>query len=180
MSIAEFMPYGRLLGAILGCSAPPDTGLMSKHSHDPVVLLGRMECLLLLKVNHAPHWHRPPMNTIILVEDEQTLRDLLVEFLEDSGHTVHSFETADLAWDHIQRRPHPVRLLITDLRLPGNMDGLNLVKCLRMMAPGTPVIVVSGFHQQAHTLRMDDIHWLAKPFSLQRLHELCQRIVPRG
>jgi DNA-binding NtrC family response regulator len=116
------------------------------------------------------------MNTIILVEDEQPLRDLLVEFLQDLGYQVRPFETADLAWEHIHARQYPVRLLITDLRLPGDMDGLDLVKRLRAKAPDTPVVVVSGFHQQVDSLRGNDIHWLGKPFPLQRLETLCQEI----
>lgn len=117
------------------------------------------------------------MNTIILVEDEPPVRELLIEFLEDLGYQVNAFETADLAWEHIRHRRYPVRLLITDLRLPGELDGLELVKRLHSAAPKTPVIVVSGFHQQAHSLCMEDIHWLGKPFSLQRLETLCREIV---
>jgi DNA-binding NtrC family response regulator len=116
------------------------------------------------------------MNTIILVEDEQPVRDLLVEFLQDLGYQVRPFETADLAWDHICARQYPVRLLITDLRLPGDMDGLGLVKRLRARAPDTPVVVVSGFHHQADSLHGDDVHWLGKPFALQSLETLCQEI----
>jgi DNA-binding NtrC family response regulator len=117
------------------------------------------------------------MNTIILVEDEQPVRDLLVEFLQDLGYQVRPFETADLAWEHIRARQYQVRLLITDLCLPGDMDGLDLVKRLHAKAPDTPVIVVSGFHQQADSLRGDDIHWLGKPFSFQRLETLCREII---
>ena len=117
------------------------------------------------------------MDSIILVEDEQPIRELLFEFLQDLGYQVLAFETADLAWEHIRERRYPVRLLITDLRVPGDMDGLDLIKRLRSTAPNTPVVVVSGFHQESSSLRNDDIYWLGKPFPLQRLEMLCQEIV---
>ncbi|MBD8601526.1 response regulator [Pseudomonas sp. CFBP 8771] len=116
------------------------------------------------------------MNTIILVEDEQPVRDLLFEFLQDLGYQVHAFETADQAWLHIQQRPYPARLLITDLCMPGKMDGMDLVRKLQATQPESPIVVMSGYHPRADSLRSDDVHWLAKPFSLQCLETFCRKI----
>lgn len=117
------------------------------------------------------------MKTIILVEDEHSVRELLVEFLQDLGYRVHSFETADLAWRHIRQSQHPVRLLITDLCLPGDLDGVDLVKRVRSVAPDTPIVVISGFHKNADSLCMEDLRWLGKPFSLHSLETVCQEIL---
>lgn len=85
------------------------------------------------------------MSTIILVEDEQDIMTIMVEVLEMDGHKIKAFCEADSAWNHIQHNGFDADLLITDLRMPGSIDGLQLVHRLHDLLPQIPVVVASGF-----------------------------------
>lgn len=116
------------------------------------------------------------MSTIILVEDEQDIMSIMVEVLEMEGHRVRAFCEADSAWSHIQHNGFDADLLITDLRMPGSIDGLELVQRLHDLLPQVPVVVASGFHAAVNTLDYNHVHWLNKPFSLNQLQAICQRL----
>ncbi|WP_296262757.1 MULTISPECIES: response regulator [unclassified Pseudomonas] len=116
------------------------------------------------------------MSTIILVEDEQDILTIMVEILEMEGHRVRAFSEADSAWSHIQHNGFDADLLVTDLRMPGRIDGLGLVQRMHDLLPQMPVVVASGFHAAVNTLDYDHVHWLNKPFTLTQLQAICQRL----
>jgi DNA-binding NtrC family response regulator len=118
------------------------------------------------------------MNSIIVVEDEELILGLMVDVLELYGYKVQPFSRADAAWHFIEARDYPVRLLITDLKMPGAIDGVELVKRVHDVQPQTPVIVVSGFHEASDTLADEGVYWLPKPFDIDKLHRICQRLAP--
>lgn len=118
------------------------------------------------------------MNSIIVVEDEELILELMVDVLELYGYTVRPFIRADLAWQFIQACDHPLRLLITDLKMPGTIDGVELVKLVHQLHPDIPVVVASGFHSASETLADEGVVWLPKPFNIDQLHTICQRLAP--
>src|SRR3954447_18860907 len=80
---------------------------------------------------------------VLFVEDEWLLRATVSDFLEDSGHTVIGANSADdavtLLTDGLT-----VDLVITDIRMPGRLDGVGLAFWLQQHRPGLPVILASG------------------------------------
>lgn len=116
------------------------------------------------------------MSSIILVEDEQDILVLMTDILEMDGHNVKAFSEADSAWHHIQQSGFEADLLITDLRMPGKIDGIQLVHNVQGLLPQIPVLVVSGFHASASSLDREQVSWLRKPFTLDELLELCQKL----
>jgi DNA-binding NtrC family response regulator len=116
------------------------------------------------------------MSSIILVEDEPDILMLMTAVLELDGHQVKAFPEADSAWNHIQQCGFDADLLITDLRMPGTIDGLQLVHNVHDLLPLFPVMVVSGFHASSESLDSDHVCWLQKPFALERLLELCHQL----
>lgn len=116
------------------------------------------------------------MSSIILVEDEPHILMLITDVLEMDGHEVKAFSEADSAWHHIQQCGFDADLLITDLRMPGTIDGLQLVHNVHDLLPHVPVMVVSGYHPSSNSLNDNHVCWLQKPFSLDLLLTLCQKL----
>jgi len=79
--------------------------------------------------------------TILLVEDDDDLRELLRDELADAGHTVTAVASAEAARERLEPEPE---LVITDLRLPGE-DGLALLGRLQGMAQSPAVILITAF-----------------------------------
>lgn len=78
---------------------------------------------------------------ILTIEDESSIRDGIVAYLEDSGFTMLEASDGPVGLE-IFRREHP-DVVLCDLRLPG-MDGLDILSIITAESPETPVIVVSG------------------------------------
>lgn len=116
------------------------------------------------------------MSSIILVEDEPSILMLMTDILEMDGHQVVAFNEADSAWNHIRDRGFDADLLITDLRMPGNIDGLQLIHNVHALQPMIPVMVVSGFHASSNSLGSNQVRWLQKPFVIDELLELCHKL----
>lgn len=119
------------------------------------------------------------MNSILVVEDEPMILELMTDALSFFGYNVRGFADADGAWGFVQDSAYPPRLLITDLIMPGQMDGLDLVKRLRTSNPDMPIIVASGFHPAVKDLHSLNIFWLLKPFDIDQLHAICQKLAPQ-
>lgn len=81
------------------------------------------------------------MSLILIVEDERNLRIAIDTILKDAGHDVAQTESAKEAFRLCQAQPFD--LVITDLAMP-DMDGLELIRCLRQSHPDLPVLAISG------------------------------------
>ncbi len=110
----------------------------------------------------------PAMSKVILVvDDEPLLRSFVREILEDNGYAVKEAANVDEAL--ILLDEDGVAAVLTDIEMPGALNGLDLAKMIRAMWPGMPLIVTSG-----RTLpRPDELpahtYVLTKPFSTERL-----------
>ncbi|MBU3916555.1 response regulator [bacterium] len=79
--------------------------------------------------------------TILVIEDESTIRESISEFLEDRNYTVLTAENGRVGIEIFQKeRPD---LVLTDLRMP-EVDGLEVLQKIRDISPNTPLIVISG------------------------------------
>jgi CheY-like chemotaxis protein len=80
---------------------------------------------------------------ILVVEDEFLVRITLTEALIDEGFDVVEAATADEAFELLQDEKDIV-LLLTDIQLPGRLNGLSLVRLVRQTRPDLPAIYMSG------------------------------------
>ncbi len=80
---------------------------------------------------------------ILVVDDQEQSRELLVEFLKKKGYVVQSAADGDEAWNLLNREPH-YELVITDLNMPV-MDGLTLLQKIRERTFPMEVILQTGF-----------------------------------
>jgi DNA-binding NtrC family response regulator len=104
--------------------------------------------------------------SVLLVEDEVLIRLDLASYLEQRGFRVLEAGSAHQAIE-ILERDSTIRVVFTDIRMPGDMDGVALAKCVRERWPPTIIVVCSGNHEEA--VDIGDIHILAKPYYVDQV-----------
>ncbi|MCK0208649.1 response regulator [Starkeya koreensis] len=80
---------------------------------------------------------------VLVVEDEVLVRIDIADYLSGQGFEVHEAAGADQALEIMQAVPN-IRLLFTDIDMPGSMDGLKLSAAVRDRWPPVHIIVTSG------------------------------------
>ena len=108
-------------------------------------------------------------SSILVVEDDDALRPVLVEVLREEGYAVEEAANGDRALQHA--RETFFDLIITDVRMEG-MDGLETAEAVHRIQPDVPVIVVTGYaHQDVplRAIRQGAFDYLFKPFHLREL-----------
>jgi signal transduction histidine kinase len=116
---------------------------------------------------------------VVVVEDETAMRLVVAEVLEDLGHQAQLFENGPLALAGLQAGITP-DLLISDVGLPGGLNGRQVASALRQRYPGLKVLFVTGYDETA-ALRNGGLEHgmsvLTKPFSLRQLAERVDRLL---
>ncbi|MBV8394438.1 MAG: response regulator, partial [Alphaproteobacteria bacterium] len=112
------------------------------------------------------------MPVILVVEDDWLLRQAMQDALAEAGWTVHEAESAGTAL-HILDRGDPIDLLITDLRLGGDIDGWDVADAFRGKNRDLPVIYVSA-NTPDEARQLPDSIFLSKPCDLGKLIEICK------
>jgi CheY-like chemotaxis protein len=109
--------------------------------------------------------------TILVVDDEASLLELAVDALSLRGYTVLTATDAGRALDILAREEH-IDLLLTDVVMPGEMNGIELAEKVRMLYPGLPIILSSGYTDMGMTKDIDaDLksQMLVKPYTHSQL-----------
>lgn len=125
---------------------------------------------------HVAH-HDPalPTPSVLVVDDEICIRELMARWLAGGGYAVRTAASADEALARVHDAPPAVALC--DIRMPGQ-DGLWLANQIRRDAPETAVIMATGVQDVGSavtSLRQGVIDYLTKPFGRDRLHESVSR-----
>lgn len=115
---------------------------------------------LLVEPDASPS--APPL--VMIVDDEVLIRLVAADVLLDAGFRVVEAASADEA-AALLAAGAPVDLVVTDVRMPGVMDGLALVAHLKRLDPPLPVIVTSGHMGPHELLAAGADRWLPKPYS---------------
>lgn len=103
----------------------------------------------------------------LIVDDEPTIRILLKVMLEEEQFKVLEAETAAAAFQTLKKRRGAVDLLVTDIIMPGVMDGLDLAAAVRKEFPLTGVLVMTGLALSELNSRFGgvvDFEFIRKPF----------------
>ncbi|HEU0046249.1 MAG TPA: response regulator [Nitrososphaera sp.] len=115
---------------------------------------------------------RPGTETILLVDDEEYLRDALTRFLsEQLGYNLLSAGSAEEALDLVESYSGNIDLLLTDILLPG-MSGSELAEKMLSSYPGVRIMYISGYADQnleSYGISTSKIMLLQKPFSIKSL-----------
>ena len=119
-----------------------------------------------------------PPTSVLIVDDEKIVRESLRLALRDD-HQLHVAANARQALRSI--RQHPVDLVFLDLRLP-DMNGVELLKKLKQIAPATRVIVITAVPQietAVDAMKAGAYDFLAKPFDHNQLQSVVKRALAR-
>ena len=106
--------------------------------------------------------------TVLVVEDEVFVRMSIAFDLQDAGFTVLEASDADEAIDLLLKNPQ-IRVLFTDVDMPGSMDGLKLAIAVRDRWPPIKIIITSG-HRWLTTKTLPVTgEFLIKPYTPDRV-----------
>lgn len=112
--------------------------------------------------------------SILVVDDELLIRDLLYDFFTGQGWQISVAENAEKALEIL--RAKKIDLLLTDIKMP-QMDGLALTSRVRDIHPDLPVVVMTGFPSvdtAVAALRHKVEDYVIKPFNINRLYKLIE------
>jgi CheY-like chemotaxis protein len=109
------------------------------------------------------------MATILVVDDDASMRSMVVRALTSDGHSVTEAGDGEAALEALVKTPG-IQLLLTDVQMPG-MDGLTLAERASSASPGLRVVVISALAPDA--VRAGKLgptaRWVAKPFTLEQI-----------
>ena len=129
-----------------------------------------------LKVSHSWRFDRAAIDewlrssvvgaktTILIIDDDQTIRDLFRDILEDAGHNVVTAGSGAEALEYIKAKDFA--LVFLDLKMPG-MNGADVLRKIRTIAPELPVTIITGFpdsENMAQALAQGPFGVMNKPF----------------
>ena len=114
---------------------------------------------------------------ILIADDEEAVRLLLVEALKANEYEIDLAENGLEAIGKIDRKPYD--LVISDYMMP-EMDGLELVRRIRATYPSTPVLVVTGHGPVNELLKIGATACLQKPFDVSELRNKVKTILEQG
>ena len=114
---------------------------------------------------------------ILLVEDEFLIRFMLSDELREAGYQV--IEASDATEALLVLKTVNPDLIISDVRMPGPLDGLDLLARVRETAPALPVIIISGHLSPSQALVEGATRFIAKPFVLVAVVDAVQEALKK-
>ncbi|WP_206996514.1 hybrid sensor histidine kinase/response regulator [Trinickia mobilis] len=113
---------------------------------------------------------------ILLVEDNDEVAAGTEALLEMMGHTVTYVFNADAALRLVEDPAAPVDLVISDIHMPGAMNGIDLAEAIETLPAPLPVILVTGYAEELERARNVNARVLSKPFDIALLEKILQTI----
>jgi two-component system, response regulator PdtaR len=111
---------------------------------------------------------------VLVVEDEVLIRVLIAEDLRAEGLSVIEAATADQALSYFQAGLQ-VDLVLSDIELPGALNGVDLIRRLRAQAPSLPTVLTSGHSPGVHEADA----FLPKPYDVRQAVALVATLLQR-
>lgn len=115
-----------------------------------------------------------PLPHLLIVEDDDIVRMLIVEVLGELGYEVIEAGNATEALKVLENPDIALALMMTDVGLP-DMDGKDLADKARKVRPLLPILFASGYAENVQVPQ--GMHMIGKPFSIDQLHDKVQSIL---
>jgi len=116
-----------------------------------------------------------PEDTILIVDDEPDIRDVLAISLQDMGYRTEAAENAGKAFDVFRER-NPL-IVLTDIKMPGG-DGIELLRKIKHENPETEVIMITGhgdMNLAIRSLKYQATDFITKPIDVDALEIALRR-----
>lgn len=119
------------------------------------------------------------MANILIVDDEQSYRQLLSLVFQEEGHAIRTAMNGRQALDELEK--DPVEVIVSDVKMP-DMDGIELLRAVRTSAPDIGVILMTAFAsvdtaREAFKLGADD--FIQKPFDVEELKLIVRKTLEK-
>lgn len=114
---------------------------------------------------------------VLVVDDDQVIRDLIISFLSFSGYEVSGAQNGKEGLDIVKE--HQPDLIISDIHMP-QMNGFQLLKEVKDINPDLPVIFITGYAHLRRFFSDQNVRadgFLEKPFNLDTLNDLVKKFV---
>jgi DNA-binding NtrC family response regulator len=110
----------------------------------------------------------------LIVEDEEMVRFVLAASLQHDGYDVVEAENAQEALDQLRTRSD-IAAVVTDVRMPGALNGIDLTRVIASEWPHIRVVVVSGYIDTVDTALPETATFLRKPYLYSALKDQLER-----
>lgn len=116
---------------------------------------------------------------VMLVDDDDTVRDAITEILSRKGWRVFSFNKAEAAIEELRRDRAAYDVVVTDINMPG-MDGIEFMHTVREDSPDIPVVMITGYPSidvAVEAMKKGAADFLTKPFKSEELEIIIRKAV---
>jgi CheY-like chemotaxis protein len=113
---------------------------------------------------------------VLVVEDESLIRLNAIDMIEEFGFEAIAAADADEAIRILESRSD-IRLVFTDIQMPGSMDGLRLARVVRNRWPPIALVVVSGQTQVLESDLPPGGRFLPKPYAGRQIEAVLQQLI---
>ncbi|MFF7710537.1 response regulator [Pseudomonas sp. NPDC007930] len=110
-----------------------------------------------------------PKTKILVVEDEQIIAELIQVAIKDEGIQTEAFERADDGIAYLRAHADEVMLIITDVKTPGQADGVALTRFAHENWPQIPIIISTAFALPDDITALHGVGVLKKPWNIEEL-----------
>ena len=110
-----------------------------------------------------------PGGLILVVEDDPLILEFLCEILQEEGFVVEPQISADAAAGYLELHADNVALLLTDITMPGKLNGADLANQFGDRWPDKPIMIMSGFETPETSGVRHEVSFIKKPWALGQL-----------
>ena len=110
-----------------------------------------------------------PGGLILVVEDDPLILEFLCEILQEEGFVVEPHVSADAASVYLNEHANKVGLLLTDITMPGTLNGADLANLFGDRWPEKPIMIMSGFETPESSGVRHAVSFIKKPWALGQL-----------
>jgi CheY-like chemotaxis protein len=108
---------------------------------------------------------------VLVAEDDDSVADLVTQMLEELGYQSSRVADAAMALAIVEADNANVDLVLSDMVMPGEMNGLELARAIKQQRSSLPIVLMTGYSDAAASAAAEGIDLLVKPYTLEALSD---------